>query len=73
MDKIIWRIMGHNEVFYPLNQYMMKSYYCFYLFHSNQQNLFFKACKYGKIDVVKFLLTIDGVDPTVDNNYAIFT
>ena len=69
MDKIFWRIVTNNCNCYVLNKYMIHSQYCFHLFHPNKQELFFPACKYGKLDVIKILL--QHVDPIANNNYAI--
>ena len=69
MDKIFWRIVTNNRKCDVLNKYMIHSQYCFYLFHPNKQELFFPACKYGKLDVIKILLPY--VDPTARDNLAI--
>ena len=69
MDRIIWRILGNNQTFYPLNKRMEYSSYCFPILHANKQKLFFKTCKYNKLDMMKILIPY--VDASAKNNYAI--
>ena len=69
MDRIIWRILGNNQTFFPLNKRMEYSSYCFPILHSDKQELFFKTCKYDKLNMLKILIPY--VDASVCDNYAI--
>jgi hypothetical protein len=37
----------------------------------NNQQLFYKMCKIGQLDMVKYLVSLPEVDATAGNNYAI--
>ena len=67
-DQIIC-IMAYNKEFVPLNTKMLELEYIFYLNYPNKQELFYKACKHGKIEVIKLLTPY--IDPRANDNLAI--
>ena len=67
-DQIIC-IMAYNKEFVPFNTKMLELEHTFYLNYPDKQKLFNKACKHGKIEVIKLLEPY--VDPTAEDNLAI--
>jgi hypothetical protein len=55
---IIWRINAINNIYLPLNKYMLKGKYIFFYFYKKNKDIYFlnKVCKKGNLDILKDII-----------------